>query len=395
MAQDRIQEFAMVAKTISGLEDILAEELLSLGAKAIEKHNRAVSFVGDKGFLYKANLNLRTALRVLKPIKHFMIKNEQHLYTQIRTINWAQYLDVSDTLAIDCVLSSDLFKHSQFLSQKAKDAIVDQFREAFGVRPSVDLQRPTLRINLHIKQDQCTVSLDSSGESLHKRGYRKQTNLAPINEVLASGLVLLSGWDKKSPFIDPMCGSATILIEAALIACNIPAGYYREEYGFQRWKDYDPDLWDRIYDSSIKRISDTGIELIGVEISRNVARKAKENIKLANLEDIIQIHNTSFQEFNPPTAPGILIMNPPYGERMHLEEDINSLYQSIGDTFKKKYQGYKGWIISSNMEAFKHIGLRASRKIIVYNGPLECRFVCYDLYEGSKRVFKPKEPISQ
>lgn len=384
----------MVAKTISGLEDILAEELLSLGAKEIEKHNRAVSFVGDKGFMYKANLNLRTALRVLKPIKHFLIKNEQHLYNQIRTITWAQYIDVSDTLAIDCVLHSDLFKHSQFLAQKAKDAIVDQFREAFGARPSVDLQRPTLRINLHIKNDQCTVSIDSSGESLHKRGYRKQTNLAPINEVLASGLVLLSGWDKTSTFIDPMCGSATILIEAALIGCNIPAGYYREEYGFQRWKDYEPDLWDRIYQASVKRISDKSIELIGIEISRNVARKARENIKLAKLEDIITVHNTSFQAFDPPTGPGILIMNPPYGERMHLEEDINSLYQSIGDTFKKKYKGYRGCVISSNMEAFNHVGLRASRKFIVFNGPLECRFVCYDMYEGTRRVFKSKEGAS-
>nr|WP_232064955.1 THUMP domain-containing protein [Rhodocytophaga rosea] len=313
MAQENIQEFTMVAKTISGLEAILAEELLSLGAKNIEKHNRAVSFVGDTGFMYKANLNLRTALRVLKPIKHFLIKNEQHLYNQIRTINWAQYIDVSDTLAIDCVLSSDLFKHSQFLAQKAKDAIVDQFREAFGARPSVDLQRPTLRINLHIKNDQCSVSLDSSGESLHKRGYRKQTNLAPINEVLASGLVLLSGWDKISTLIDPMCGSATILIEAALIGRNIPAGYYREEFGFQRWKEYEPDLWDRIYKASVKRITNKSIELIGIEISSNVARKARENIKLAKLEDIIRIHNTSFQAFEPPTGPGVLIMNPPMG----------------------------------------------------------------------------------
>lgn len=394
MPKESIQEFQMVAKTIFGLEDILAEELLNLGAKEIEKHNRAVSFIGDKGFMYKANLNLRTALRILKPIKHFKVKDEQQLYNEIKKINWAQYLDVNDTLAIDCVLSSDLFRHSQFLSQKAKDAIVDQFREAFGVRPSVDLDRPTLRINLHIKNDGCTVSLDTSGESLHKRGYREKTNLAPINEVLASGLVLLSGWDKKSTFIDAMCGSATILIEAALIACNIPAGYYREEFGFQRWKDYEPQLWDSIYDASIKRISEKPIMLTGIEISKNVVRKARENVKLAKLEDVITIHNAAFQDFDPPTGPGVVMMNPPYGERMHLEEDINGLYQSIGDTFKQKYKGYTGWIISSNMEAFKHVGLRPSRKIVVFNGQLECRFVRFDMYEGTKRVFKSKEADS-
>jgi putative N6-adenine-specific DNA methylase len=391
MAKERMQEFAMVAKTIFGLEDILADELTKLGAKEVEKHNRAVSFTGDKGFMYKANLNLRTALRVLKPIKEFTLKNEQQLYNGIQKIDWAQYMDVNDTLAIDCVLSSDLFRHSQFLAQKAKDAIVDQFRDSFGERPSVDLDRPTLRINLHVKNDKCTVSLDTSGESLHKRGYREKTNLAPINEVLACGLVLLSGWDKESTFIDPMCGSATILIEAALIACNIPAGYYREEFGFQRWKDYDADLWDTIYDSAIKKINDKPVNLIGVEISKNVARKAKENIKIARLEDAITIHNTSFQEFDPPSGPGVLIMNPPYGERMHQEEDINGLYESIGDTFKKKYKGYNAWIISSNMEALKRVGLKATKKIVVYNGQLECRFAGFDIYEGTRRVIKPQD----
>lgn len=388
MAKERAQEFRMVAKTIFGLEDILAEELLKLGAKDIEKHNRAISFLGDKGFMYKANFNLRTALRVLKPIKNFIVNNEQDLYDQIRKINWAEYMDVTDTLAIDCVISSDLFTHSHFLSQKAKDAIVDQFRDVFGERPSVDLDRPTLRINLHVKNDTCTVSLDTSGESLHKRGYRDKTNLAPINEVLAAGLILLSGWDKKANFIDPMCGSGTILIEAAMIACNIPPGYYREEYGFQRWKDFDEELWDAIYESSMAKINNDPVELHGVEISRNVAKKAKENIKLAKLEDVITIHNTAFQDFMPLPGPGVLIMNPPYGERMNQDEDINGLYASMGDTFKKKYRGYSAWIISSNMEAFKHVGLRPSRKIMVYNGQLECRFMRFDMYDGSKKASK-------
>ncbi|HYG39524.1 MAG TPA: THUMP domain-containing protein [Cytophagales bacterium] len=395
MAKAVQQDFKMVAKTIFGLEDLLVDELEKLGAKDIEKHNRAVSFTGDLGFMYKANLCLRTALRVLKPIKSFQVLNETQLYNEIKKTDWSEYLGPKDTLAIDCVLSSDLFNHSQYLSQKAKDAIVDQFREKFGERPSVDLDLPTVRINLHISKETCTVSLDSSGESLHKRGYRDKTNLAPINEVLAAGLVLLSGWDKISPFVDPMCGSATILIEAALIACNIPPGYFKEEFGFQRWKDYDEGLWDLIYKSTMKKIEDSPVELVGVEISRNVAKKAKENIKLARVDHLITIHNSAFQDFEPPVGPGTLVMNPPYGERMHLDEDINGLYKSIGDTLKKKYGGYKAWIISSNMEAFKHVGLRPTRKIPVFNGQLECRFMCYNMYQGTKKIHKLKDTGSE
>lgn len=385
MAREQISNFRMLAKTIVGLEDILAKELLQLGAQEIEVHNRAVSFSGDKGFMYKANLNLRTALRILKPIKEFTVRNEQHLYKEIQKIYWPDYLDVTDTLAIDCVLSTDLFSHSQFIAQKAKDAIVDQFRDKFGARPSVELDKPTLRINLHIKNDVCTVSLDSSGDSLHKRGYRDKTNLAPINEVLAAGLVLLSGWDKESPLINPMCGSGTILIEAALLACNIPPGYYQDEFGFQQWKDYDANLWDKIYESSMKKVNTNNIELIGIEISRNVARKAKENIKRAQLDDVITIYNEPFEDFEPTSRPGILIINPPYGERMDQDEDINGLYKSMGDTFKKKYSGSTAWIISSNMDALKHVGLRPSRKIVVFNGPLECRFMRFDMYSGTKK----------
>lgn len=391
MDKARQRDFKMVAKTVFGLEEILYDELQKLGAKDLEKHNRAISFTGDQGFMYKANLSLRTALRILKPIKTFAVLNEAQLYDEIKKINWDEYLTSKDTLAIDCVLSSDRFSHSQFLSQKAKDAIVDQFREKYGERPSVDLDLPTLRINLHISGDNCTVSLDSSGESLHKRGYRDKTNLAPINEVLAAGLVLLSGWDKRSPFVDPMCGSATILIEAALIACNIPPGYFKEEFGFQRWKDYDEELWDLIYKTTMKKIEDSPVELVGVEISRNVAKKAKENIKLAKVDHLITIHNTAFQDFDPPAGPGVLVMNPPYGERMNLEEDINALYKSIGDTLKKKYKGYRAWVISSNLEAFKNVGLKPSRKIPVFNGQLECRYMCYNMYEGTKKIHKLKD----
>lgn len=380
-------DYRMVAKTMYGMEDILAAELLKLGAKDIEKGNRAVSFTGDKGFMYKANLSLRTALRILKPIDTFKVKDEKSLYNGIQRTAWSQYMSHKDTLAIDCSLGTDLFTHSQYVSQLAKDGIVDQFRNAYGSRPSVDLDDPSLRINLHISGDTCTVSLDSSGDSLHKRGYRDQTNLAPINEVLAAGLVMMTGWDRRSHFIDPMCGSGTILIEAALYANNIPPGYFRESFGFEHWRDFDHELWQLIFDSVIGKITEHEQNIIGVELSPNVAKKAKENVKQAKVDDVVKIINASLQDFDPPKGRGVVLMNPPYGERMN-KDDINTLYKSIGDTLKKKYQGYDAWIISSNMEAFKHVGLRPSRKITVYNGSLECKFMKFEMYEGTKKIHK-------
>jgi putative N6-adenine-specific DNA methylase len=384
------QDFKMIAKTIFGLEEILSVELQRLGARNIEVHNRAVSFTGDLGFLYKANLCLRTALRVLVPFKTFKVTDEKSLYTSIQSVNWEDYMDVTDTIAIDTVINSELFTHSQFLSQKTKDAIVDQFRAKYGERPSVDLERPTIRINLHVFNDVATLALDSSGESLHKRGYRDKTNLAPINEVLAAGLVLLTGWDKRSNFIDPMCGSGTILIEAALIANNIPPGYYREEYGFERWKKFmafDEELWNVIFDAAINKITDHKQQILGGELSPNVAKKAKENIKLAKVEDVVSIRNCDMKDFEVPAGRGVVVINPPYGERM-VKDNIDELYKMMGDTFKKKFAGYDCWILSSNMEAFKHVGLRPTRKIALFNGQLECRFMKYEVYEGTKKIHK-------
>ncbi|MGZ4036018.1 MAG: THUMP domain-containing class I SAM-dependent RNA methyltransferase [Bacteroidia bacterium] len=383
-------DFKMIAKTIFGLEEILAQELQRLGAKNVEIHNRAVSFSGDKGFMYKANLCLRTALRILVPFKSFKVKDEKSLYDSIQEIKWDEYLDVTDTIAIDTVLNSELFTHSQYLSQKAKDAIVDQFRAKYGERPSVDLDKPTIRINLHIYNDTCTVALDSSGESLHKRGYRDKTNLAPINEVLAAGLVLLTGWDKRTNFIDPMCGSGTILIEAALIANNIPPGYYREDYGFERWKKvmpFDEELWNTIFDAAVNKITNHEQKILGGEISPNVAKKAKENIKNAKVDDVVSIKNCDMKDFEVPPGRGVVVINPPYGERMD-KDNIEELYKMMGDTFKKNFSGYDCWILSSNMEAFKHVGLRPSRKIALFNGQLECRFMKYEMYQGTKKIHK-------
>lgn len=381
------ENIRFIAKTITGLEEVLAKELQRLGARDVEQLYRAVAFTGDKGFLYKANFCLHTALRILVPIKSFEVSNEDSLYNAIKNMPWEDYLEATDSLAIDTVLSTRIFNHSQFISQKAKDAIVDRFREKFQVRPNVDLKNPTLRINLHINENICNVSFDSSGESLHKRGYREQTNLAPMNEVLAAGLVKLSGWQKHQPLIDPMCGSGTILIEAALIAANIPPGYFREHFGFMNWKKFmpfDEELWKTITEGVISRIDSSDIEIIGGELSHNVARKAKENVKLARVEDMVTIRESDMRDFEPPARKGVVIVNPPYGERMD-KDDLTELYKSIGDTFKKKFAGYDCWLITSNKDALKHLGLRTSRRIPVFNGPLECRFVKYEMYMGSKK----------
>jgi putative N6-adenine-specific DNA methylase len=387
---EKAKDIKMLAKTIFGLEETLASELLRLGAKNIEVLNRAVSFEGDQGFLYKANLCLRTALRVLVPVESFRVTDEKSFYDSVKKIDWEKYMDVSDTLAIDTVLNSELFTHSQYLSQKAKDAIVDQFREKYAERPNVDLDNPTLRLHFHIYNDTCAIALDSSGDSLHKRGYRDKTNLAPINEVLAAGLVMLSGWDKRSNFIDPMCGSGTILIEAALYANNIPPGYFREEFGFQRWKKFlpfDEALWDTIFDAAINKITNHEQTILGGELSPNVAKKAKENIKLARVDDVVSIRNCDMKDFDVPPGRGVVIINPPYGERM-VKDNIEELYKMMGDTFKQKFSGYDCWILSSNMEAFKQVGLRPSRKITLYNGQLECRFMKYEMYQGTKKIHK-------
>ena len=384
-------ELKLIAKTIFGLEEVLSNELKKLGARDIEIHNRAVSFTGDLGVVYKCNLYLRTALRILIPIAKFEVQDEQNLYNEIQNIDWEKYMGVDDTLAIDCVLNTPIFTHSQYISQKTKDAIVDQFRDKHGRRPSVDLEKPTLRLHIHIFNNVCSVALDSSGESLHKRGYRDKTNLAPINEVLAAGLVLLSGWNTRSNFVDPMCGSGTILIEAALIAANIPPGYYKEDFGFMRWQRYLPfdlELWQAIYDAAVERISLDQPRIFGGELSHNVARKAKENVKRAKVEDMVHVRECDMIDFEAPEGGGVVIVNPPYGERMD-QDNIPELYEHIGDTFKKRFAGYDCWIITSNMQALKSVSLKSTIRIPVYNGQLECRFVKYEMYKGTK--VKPKE----
>ena len=379
--------FRMIAKTLYGFETILAKELLDLGAMDIKEGNRMVSFVGDKGFMYKANLCLRTAIKILKPYESFKANSEQDLYDNIKKLPWEKFLDVKGSLAIDSAVHSDIFTHSQYVALKAKDAIVDRFREKFGERPDVDLDFPDLRINIHIEKNFCNVSFDSSGDSLHKRGYRSATNIAPINEVLAAGMLLMSGWDGQCDFLDPMCGSGTIPIEAAMIACNIPPNLNRKEFAFEKWSDWDEDLYEKIEESSLKKVRDFHFKIKGYDKAPSAVMKARENVKNANLSDFIEIEQKSFFESEKENDGYLhMLFNPPYGER--LEIDIEDFYGKIGDTLKQNYPGTHAWFIATNFDAIKSVGLRASRKIKLYNGPLEGRLLKYVLYEGSKKKSK-------
>ncbi len=374
----------MVAKTLFGFEDLLANELTQLGAQDVKTGVRNVSFSGDKGFMYKANLGLRTAIKILKPIASFRVSGEQDLYNKIHDMAWEDYLKPSGTLAIDATIHSDLFSHSLYIAQKTKDAIVDRFREKTGERPDVDLKFPDLKVNVHIDRKQCTVSLDSSGDSLHKRGYKIATNIAPINEVLAAGLIMLSGWDGQTDFMDPMCGSGTIPIEAAMIACNIPPNLMRKEFAFERWQDWDVELFEKIEESLLGKTRDFHHKIVGYDKAPSAVAKAKENVKNAQLDDFIEIkHEDFFKTQKGGDEKLHMVFNPPYGERLNL--DMESFYKSIGDTLKQNYPGTDAWFITSNLDALKHVGLRPSRKIQLYNAKLEARLVKYVMYEGSKK----------
>ncbi len=377
-------DFEMKATTFFGLEELLEGELKKLGAKNTQPFKRGVSFTGDLGFLYKANLCLRTALKILIPIHSFKANNNDSFYEGINEIAWEKFITYNDTLKIECVVNSDNFDHSLFMAQKAKDAIVDRFRKRYGKRPSVDLVFPTLRIYIHIFRDEISVSIDSSGELLYKRGYRTDTNKAPINEILGAALVMLSNWQPHQLLIDGMCGSGTIAIEAALYANNIPPGIFRKEFAFMRWKNYDQALFDLITESAVAKIKENDLNIIANDIYEPTLKKMMVNLKNAKLEDIIQISNKSFFDISTEKKSGVIILNPPYGERIEKQE-ITQFYKEIGDKLKKDFSGFTCWIITSSMEGFKNIGLRPTRKITLFNGSLECKYLKYELYEGSKK----------
>jgi len=381
-------DFKMTATTLFGLESVLAKELINLGAKEVKESVRSVSFKGDKGFMYKANIALRTAIRILKPIRTFKVYDEEDLYKSIQKIKWENYLNVDGTFAIGAVVNSNNFtSNSHYISLKSKDAIADYFRHKYSKRPNVDLKYPDVKIHVHIQKDWCTISLDSSGYSLHKRGYRTATNIAPINEVLAAGMVLLSGYTGDENFIDPMCGSGTILIEATMIANNIPANINRKHFAFENWKDYDEDLYFVIQDSLLKKIRSSHFKIMGFDKAPSAVKKAKQNIISANLEEFIGVHHVNFFNSKKEVFGNTTILfNPPYGERLTI--DVQEFYKKIGDTLKHNYPGSTAWLITSDIDALKSVGLRTSKRIALKNGDLDCKFVKYELYEGSRKASK-------
>ena len=378
------KQFQMLAKTMMGLEEVLANELKEIGATNIEILSRAVSFTGDNKIMYSANYWCRTALHILKPIAAFYIRREEDLYKKIYEIKWEDYLSISGTMAVDAVVNASVMTHSHYVSLKTKDAVVDRFRDYHGKRPSINTDNPDVRINIHLFKNYCTVSLDSSGYSLHKRGYRIKTGVAPISEVLAAGIILLSGWDKQSNFIDPMCGSGTIVCEAAMIANNIPSGFYRKSFGFEKWKDFDMELWENIKTEALDKQTEFECDIIGSDISEEAIQTALENARSARLHKDIVFEVKSFEDQKPPEDGGIMVCNPPYGERI-VPDDIIKMYQEIGNALKKNYSGYQAWIISSDFNALKFIGLKPTRKISLFNGPLECKLAKFEIYKGSKK----------
>ena len=379
------ESFKMIAKTMYGLEEVLAEELRALGAKDVTPINRAVAFTGTMQTLYKANYACRTALAILKPFAEFEANNEQELYDNVYKIKWEQILDVDCKFFIESAANSKIFTNSYYAALKMKDAIVDRFRRMFGRRPTIDTENADYKFNIHINANKVTLLMNSSGESLHKRGYRQGVGIAPINEVLAAGLIQLSGWKADCHFFDPMCGSGTILIEAAMYANNIPAQYYRKKFGFMRWKEFNNSEWKGVKERLDRGIREFEYEIWGSDIDPTVIDQAEKNLRFAKLHHDVCLFPNSFEFQDAPEGECMIITNPPYGERISVE-DITNLYSMIGDRFKSFGDGKTAWLITSDFRAMKSIGLKTSRKIQLYNGALECRFLKFELYDGSKKA---------
>lgn len=384
------REFQMLAKTFKGLEEILARELVELGANNVQIERRAVSFTGDKRMLYMANFCLRTASRILVPIAQFKAKHTDDIYEQVKQIDWSEYMTTKMTFQIDATVYSDYFRHSQFVTYRVKDAIVDWWMERGGVRPNVKLTNPDLYLNVHIGGDIVTVSLDSSGESLHKRGYRVANTQAPINEALAAGMLLLAGWKGQGDFYDPMCGSGTLLIEAALIARNIAPGIYRKGFAFEKWANFDADLFEDVY-SDDSREREFTHKIYGSDAGFYAMQTAMKNVESAGLQRDIEVKQIRVQELRleeKDTNDALVMINPPYGERLAQDKDVMNLYKDMGTALKHQFSGATAWIISSNDEALKCIGLRPAKRLRLVNGDLDCWFNQYVLFKGDHKTWK-------
>ena len=380
------QEFELIAKTFMGLEPVLAQELTQLGANNVQTGRRMVSFTGDKEMLYRANFQLHTAIRILKPIAHFKARSAEDMYDEVKKIDWSQYIEKGKTFSVDSVVYSEEFRNSRFVTYKVKDAIVDQFREKTGTRPNISVSNPDIRLNIHIAEDDATLSLDSSGESLHRRGYRQESVEAPLNEVLAAGMILMSGWKGDTDFIDPMCGSGTLLIEAALIARNISPGVFRKEFAFEKWPDFDQELFDSIYNDDSQEKEFTH-HIYGYDVDMKAVNTARLNVKAAGLSQIVTVEQQDFKDFKKPAEKSIIITNPPYGERISTSNLLGT-YKMIGERLKHEFGGNEAWVLSYREECFDQIGLKPSIKIPLYNGSLECEFRKYSLFEGKMKEFR-------
>ena len=375
-----MKEFKLIAKTFSGLEDVLAKEVKRIGGQNVRRGKRAVFYEGNLELIYKSNYLLRSALRILKEIEHFKFKNVDQFYLRCKSIKWQKYFNVDQNFVINSVVvNSRDFRNSMFASLKVKDAIADYFRENFGKRPNVDTDNPDIIINVHIFQDTCTLSIDSSGESLHKRGYRVKQGEAPLNEVLAAGMIYLSGWMGNSDFMDPMCGSGTLPIEAAMIAQNIPAAKFRKEFAFQLWNDFDPILWEKVTEPVEKR--EFRYKIYASDISGSNLLNAQTNARRALVFNKIQFKCSDFKDLQLDLNKATILTNPPYGERLR-ENDLDGLYSMIGERLKHQYSGNSAWILSSSLESLKFVGLKPSQKIDLFNGALKCKFNNYRLFEG-------------
>ena len=385
------QEFELIAKTFMGLEPVLAQELTQLGANNVQIGRRMVSFTGDKEMMYRANFQLHTAIRILKPIRHFKAGSADDVYEEVKKIDWSKYIEKGKTFSVDSVVYSDEFRNSRFVTYKVKDAIVDQFRENTGDRPNISVSNPDIRLNIHIAEDKATLSLDSSGESLHRRGYRQESVEAPLNEVLAAGMILMTGWKGDTDFIDPMCGSGTLLVEAALIAHNMSPGIFRKEFAFERWTDFDQDLFDQIYnDDSQER--EFKHHIYGYDVDIKAVNTARMNVRAAGLTSDITVEEADFKDFKRPTEKSILVCNPPYGERISTLNLLGT-YKMIGERLKHEFMGNDAWILSYREECFEQIGLKPSIKIPVYNGSLECEFRKYAIFDGKMKDFRSEGGI--
>ena len=384
----------MLAKTFKGLEEVLAGELVELGANNVQIERRAVSFTGDKRLLYTANMCLRTASRVLVPIATFRAKDADAVYEQAKQIDWSRYMTLKTGFAIDATVYSDTFRHSQYVTYRVKDAIADYWMEREQKRPSVKLTDPDLSLNVHIAAETVTISLDSSGDSLHKRGYRVANTEAPINEALAAGMLLLAGWHGQGDFYDPMCGSGTLLIEAALIARNIAPGIYRKGFAFEKWADFDRDLFEDIYNDDSRERPFTH-KIYGSDAGYYAVQTALKNIQSASLQRDIEVRQIRIEELrlaDRDTNGALVMMNPPYGERLSQDKDVLRLYQDMGTALKHQFSGATAWIISSNEDALKCIGLKPSKRIHLINGELECLFNQYELFQGEHKEWKKDHP---